>query len=289
MRPVAIHNDTSSDPRQAPPKRKRLFRLGVIAAVVVHVCLFAVLVLIPYRLWRSGKSAQRIEATSTTAASPSASGSAPSRDEVSVADTGPTDAEVEKFRADVDRVIEESQQLGDDENLLKLESLAGQLSNVSSERSINELSPQLNNWLGTEQRASRPADEPLDGGFDFQTAQLHEVTREAAPDGTWKYQSVLVDAEGRTMQIEMDAASGESSYRTLQTLKAYPLAEKIYRQVTMPLLDKLIKAGEQAARTAQDLEDQANRNASQDQITSSDPQQDQRSAETATGTTPPKP
>jgi hypothetical protein len=115
------------------------------------------------------------------------------------------------------------------------------------------------------------------------------VTREAAPDGTWKYQSVLVDAEGRTMQIEMDAASGESSYRTLQTLKAYPLAEKIYRQVTMPLLDKLIKAGEQAARTAQDLEDQANRNASQDQITSSDPQQDQRSAETATGITRPKP
>ena len=38
----------------------------------------------------------------------------------------------------------------------------------------------------------------------------------------------------------MGPTEGERAYRTLQLLKVSPLAESLYRQITLPLLDKLL-------------------------------------------------
>ena len=43
----------------------------------------------------------------------------------------------------------------------------------------------LNKWLGTEQRATMPAEKPVAGEFDYDTAQLHDVRREKTKDGKW--------------------------------------------------------------------------------------------------------
>jgi hypothetical protein len=57
---------------------------------------------------------------------------------------------------------------------------------------------------------------------------------------------VLIDAAGRTRRSAMDAAEGESAYRTMQLLKSNPLAEMVYRRVAMSLLDNIIQAAQQA-------------------------------------------
>ncbi len=44
------------------------------------------------------------------------------------------------------------------------------------------------------------------------------------------------------MDVEMTAEEGETAYRTMQTLKKFPLAQSVYRQIAMPLLDKAAAA-----------------------------------------------
>ena len=52
--------------------------------------------------------------------------------------------------------------------------------------------------------------------------------------------TVLVDASGRTYEIEMTEEEGEQAYRTMETLSKYPLANKVYRQIAMPLIDQAL-------------------------------------------------
>ena len=98
--------------------------------------------------------------------------------------------------------------------------------------------------------AQHPSEESVDGPFDFNTAQIYDVHRNATADGQWEYVSVLLDANGRTLEVTMDAADGESVYRTMQTLNANPLAAQLYRQITMPLLDKLARTRRQIQQAA---------------------------------------
>jgi hypothetical protein len=144
--------------------------------------------------------------------------------------------------------VEQAQQVDDDENLDRLAVLADRLEGVSSQQSIDELAGVFQQWLGTSSRATAPVAEPPAGEFDFDTAQLHDVRRVTADDGLASYLIVMLDAAGRTIEIEVSQEEGETAYRTLQRLKSFPLAEKLYRQITMPLMDKLIHAGRAARR-----------------------------------------
>jgi hypothetical protein len=78
--------------------------------------------------------------------------------------------------------------------------------------------------------------------FDADTAQMHDVRRERTSGGQWRYWLILLDAEGRTIEVEVPPVEGEQLYKTMQRIKAFPLAEKVYRQITMPLLDKMLNA-----------------------------------------------
>lgn len=151
-------------------------------------------------------------------------------------------------------VIAESQQLTEQEKLDRLTILAQRAEQISTEQSIDELTDKFHKWLGTEQRATQPASAPVAGPFDFDTAQLHDVKREPNEKGGWRYLATLLDAKGRTMDVEMTEAEGETMFQTMERLKAFPLAEKIYRQITMPLMDNLLKAGRQAGEASRKYE-----------------------------------
>ena len=128
----------------------------------------------------------------------------------------------------------------DEENLDRLKTLSDQLTATSSAESIDQLASSLQRWLGTEERATRPADEPVEGEFDLQTAQLHDIVRDDST-GQVRYTAVLLDAAGRTMESPLTEAEGESVYRVMQLMKQNPLLERVYRGVVLSLLDKLLK------------------------------------------------
>lgn len=150
----------------------------------------------------------------------------------------------------VGEAIDAASQQSPEENRAELEKLSGQLNRISDRQSLDDMTGRLQGWLGTSQRAERPADEQVPGAFDFSTAQLHDVRLEKTPEGDVRYISVLVDAAGRKFESVMDSVAGESAYKTFQTLKSNPLAEMVYRRVAMSMLDNIIKAGQAAQQAA---------------------------------------
>ncbi len=146
------------------------------------------------------------------------------------------------------RSIAAAESQSDDANLDRLEELSDRLAGVSTKESVDQIAASLKGWLGTGERATRPADEPVAGEFDFSTAQLHDVRRDDS-GGAIRYTAILLDAAGRTTESELTPAEGESVYRVMQLMKDNPLLERVYRGVVLSLLDKLM--GESGGRKAE--------------------------------------
>lgn len=143
-------------------------------------------------------------------------------------------------RLRVERAIDDARQLDSGQQLDRLKELSGELNKVSTEESLDQLTTQLQGFLGLKPRANRPADQPAEGPFDIATAQINDVRREELKEGGFKYFAILLDAAGRTQETEIDEETGEQLYRTFELIKTNPLLEKVYRQVVMSLLDKII-------------------------------------------------
>lgn len=151
-------------------------------------------------------------------------------------------------RRRVDRAIDDARQLDSRQQLDRLGELSGELNKVSTEESLDQLTTQLQGFLGLKPRATRPTDQPAEGPFDMSTAQIHDVRREELKEGGFKYLAILLDSAGRQMETEIDAETGEQLHRTFELIKTNPLLEKVYRQVVMSLLDKIIQpAGVESA------------------------------------------
>jgi hypothetical protein len=178
--------------------------------------------------------------------------------------TAPTLAEnpevpKEQIEASIEAQIEAAESLSDERKLTELEKNLGRLESIASEDSVREVTATIAGSLGLEP-GPRPAEQPPAGAFDPDTAQILEVNRAQGPGGRWQYTSLLVDAEGRTQQVPLTESEGESAYKTMQTLKRYPIADGIYRQLVMPMIQSMIEASEktqQAARQGEATQSQA--------------------------------
>lgn len=131
-----------------------------------------------------------------------------------------------------------------EENLDRLEQLSDRLSTVSTTESVDQMAASLKRLLGTEERATQPAADAVDGEFDFDTAQLHDILRDESV-GEVRYTAILLDSAGRTTEAPLTAEEGESVYRVMQLMKNNPLLERVYRGVVLSLLDKLLKESAQ--------------------------------------------
>lgn len=156
------------------------------------------------------------------------------------------DVAPEQVAATLDRATEIHRGKSDEEKLSELEKQAAKLQQVASDESVDEIAEKFHAWMNTNSRVGQPAAEPVEGEFEFNTAQIHEVRRETSDDGATVYRAVLVDAAGRTLETEMPPDEGERAYATIEKLKRFPLADKVYRQIAMPLMDKAIATGEKA-------------------------------------------
>jgi hypothetical protein len=123
-------------------------------------------------------------------------------------------------------------------------------SSVTSDKSVDDLANNFQQWMGLPSRVSQPkaaASTILD--FDIDTAQLHEVTRHEKKPGKVEYQAVLIDAQGRTVEIKLTEAEGRETYALMQRIKANPLLEKVYRQIAMPILDSLVQSAREQLKS----------------------------------------
>jgi len=139
-------------------------------------------------------------------------------------------------QARLDLLVEQQEGRSANEQLERLDTASRRLTRLSSEQSLEELAGQFQSWWGYANRATEPTPAAA-GPFDENTAQLHEVTRHAQPDGAWSYRCVLVDAAGRTLEVAMDEEHGRLAYELMQRMRANPLLEKLYRRIVMPLVD----------------------------------------------------
>lgn len=140
------------------------------------------------------------------------------------------------------QIMADAERRSPDDNLERLAELSNRLNSVSSEQGVSDINSQLRRVLGAEARAERPAEEVIEGPFDFATAQLHDVLRMDNGQGGFVYTAILVDSAGRKFESPMVASEGETAYRTMQLVKSNPLLEKVYRGVVMSMLDKVLNA-----------------------------------------------
>ena len=142
---------------------------------------------------------------------------------------------------EIQRGISATSEKTGQENLEELARLSNKLNRVSTEQGVEEVNGTIGRLLGTGERATTPVENTPSGPFDYTSAQVHDVRQETSADGTLRYVAIMLDAAGRTQNVEMDAAHGEQLWRTMQIVKSNPLLERVYRGVVMGLIDQALK------------------------------------------------
>ena len=250
--------DKTIDRTSAPPGSPTNYRLAIVVSVLFHVVLIGVLLF--WYLPTPKSSSDGNEVATNSSRDRGGSG------ELTPSATRPPppiaqpNVPAEQIEASIESQIRSVEALPDERKLSELEKNLSRLQGIASEESVGDVTETIANSLGLEPGAV-PAAQTSDGAFDPETAQIHEVNRVRTESGQWKYTSVLVDAQGRTQTVPLSAAEGETVYRTFEQLKRYPMAEGIYRQLVMPMIQKMIQASElteQAAREAEQLRRESN-------------------------------
>ncbi len=251
MEHPASASDTTQ-PDAVGPKEPRgewnpRWRLALIGSLLFHLLLVGVL-LVVYFPQRKSNSAT----PSSSAMAAASGGDVPAdavvaqatklglSDEETPAAAAEPAVQAEQIASAVTSAIENSDRASDERKRDELRRNLARLEQLATPQSIDEVGGKVRSAMSLPERAAAPAETPIAGPFDFDTAQFHDVVREPRESGGWRYRSVLVDAAGRTLETELNADEGESAYETMRMIKSSPLGEALYRSLVMPMLDQLI-------------------------------------------------
>jgi hypothetical protein len=58
------------------------------------------------------------------------------------------------------------------------------------------------------------------------------------------YEATMIDAQGHQTKVPMSESEGKVAYEAFQKMKQYPAVEGLYRQIVMPLLQKMTDAAD---------------------------------------------
>ena len=164
-----------------------------------------------------------------------------------------------QIEASLDAALKQAEHLSDERMLSELEKKLKRLHSVSSVEAVQDTTGKIASTLGLSS-GPVPASGRVEGTFDTRTAQIHEMTRSRGENGDWVYHSVLVDSAGRTESIVLPKTEGEVTYKTFQQLKRFPMADGIYRQLVMPMLQNMLDAKELAEAQSRELRRQEMQN-----------------------------
>lgn len=233
----------------------RRYRIhGLAASIAVHTGGIVGLLLLTYHpWWYDARLASEGRTIQVRYASGEASEANGDQAEIRVV-SDPTDVTKDMVTDRIEQDVQAAEALSPEEKLDRLSELSERLSDVSSPESVEAMAGAIQNMFGVAPRATEPSAEPVEGSFDFDTAQFHDVSRVPLDPSGFRYVAILLDAEGRTMEVEMDDVDGQTLYETMQQIKQNPLLEAVYRQVVMPLLDQMVAGVRQAEGIGEDME-----------------------------------
>ncbi len=154
----------------------------------------------------------------------------------------PAEVSDQDLRRSVQSQIEQAGKLPDERKLSELESNLKRLDSIADQDSVREVSSAIANSFGLDSEQYQVKPLPADGEFDTESAQISDVNRTRDQEGRWKYELVMVDAEGRQTRVAMGEEEGASLHETFELMKRYPLAHNVYRSVVMPMMQKMLEA-----------------------------------------------
>jgi hypothetical protein len=241
-----------SNENDPEPRRKNWRGIALSVSVLVHVAIALTLLFI----YLPNPDSQRVAGHRADQASGGEDSNARPADRKPPV---PEPAEVtnlpaEQLAQSIEAQLDQASRLNDEEKLSELEKNLRRLEKVSDAESVQEITSTIANTIGLDSEAYAADKQAAEGDFDFDSAQLDDVTRRRGDDGQWEYQSILVDKQGRKMTVPMDAGQGETMFSTFEKMKQYPFAQAIYRGIVMPMLQSLIET-EKSKRTAEPGDD----------------------------------
>jgi len=166
----------------------------------------------------------------------------------------------DKVRDELRLMVQESQELTADQNLERLQGMVQRFDDIGSHQTVDELSRKFEQWWGTRSAPTpQPSDTPEAGSgstraeFDSETALIQDVRRHRDEQGDWVYEAVLVDSGGESQVVSLDVVEGQRLHQTMKIVKSSPLVQRIYREITMPIIRRML----QQRQDAQPAEDDA--------------------------------
>ena len=224
---------------------KRRVRRGIWVSALFHVVLLSVLL-----TWyvRRPESKPHGPASPTAARSAAATPASPPRDPGLKPKKGQKSSDT--VREKLAEIAKASRERSQEDNLDELGKELAKLDAISNPESIDQIATRFDGWFDMPDRsAGGPAEAPdpseetpfeADTSFDANTGQILDIRREKNDMGKWRYISVMTDAKGRKIEVELDDPTAETTYRTIKTLKGSPLASRLYQNIVMPLFDKML-------------------------------------------------
>lgn len=230
-----------------PSNRSSTRRIAIIVSVLFHIAL-----LIALLCWYLPEHSQPIAQAENQAAASNKIQRAKDDSNSSIPANPGENVPATEVLASLENAVSQAQRLSDERQLSELEKQLKRLNSISSEESVQETTNKIANTLGLTP-GPIPTENSVPGGFDHKTAQIHNVNRIRDEHGNWQYRSILVDAAGRTEEVALPANEGEVTYKTFQQLKQFPVADGIYRQVVMPMLQNMLNAMDAAETQAREI------------------------------------
>lgn len=248
-------SDTTNESSRTRVGERTNRRRALSVSLLFHLLLIGILFLwyVPSRILPDQNSGTAEVQSETSAPSAASTAPVPPKPDAAVRDPQVPSDQIE---ASIDSQIEAVEKLSDERKLSELEKQLARLQAMATQQSVRQTTETIADSLGLEP-GPEPANDPIEGTFDPESAQIHEVTRVRDAAGNWQYLSILVDARGQTREVPMSSVEGEAAYRTFEQLKRYPMADGIYRQLVMPMLQRMIQAGDlidKAQRESQRLQ-----------------------------------
>lgn len=172
----------------------------------------------------------------------------------------PLDVPEEQIRKSIESRISDASKVPDRVKLSSLDKNLKRLDAIADPQSVNQLTEKIASTMGLDSQAYQPkpndaekfSSNPAEASssFDFDTAQLTDVTRSMGDDGQWIYESELLDRNGNVLTVPMTQSEGAKVYDVFAKLNQYPMAAGIYRSVVMPMLQKMTEAEQVAGVSA---------------------------------------
>ncbi|MGB7346869.1 MAG: hypothetical protein WBD20_21785, partial [Pirellulaceae bacterium] len=231
----------STNPASAPgivaadrvtPKTSRL-RWALIVSLIGHAVLLVVL-LFWYLPNRNADTTTKDASVAKTQAPAQTDRPAPPP-ELMTPHSG-NEIPAEQIEKSIESQIDAVKKLPDEAKLSELDKNLKRLKSIATEQSVQQVTEKIGSTLGLDTQQYQPKNDVPEGRFDFDTAQLSDVTKRKGEKGNWIYDATLIDSKGRTSQVELSAAEGETMHEVFTKMKKYPMAAGIYRSVVMPML-----------------------------------------------------